>query len=349
MKQETAPVFTEILIAQEYPSSDPFMTNDFVKEEDYYEEESKLDPEVNIHDELLSLADDSESVKSLNFQPQASIKHRIKIHHHEFTCDICFKTYQTKAALLKHVQLHIPNNEKHNCDHCSKAFLQEEDLMTHINRCHSSDASFVCDYCENIFASMKMMLLCRDSHRGKKSEEQLRSCPICLKKMKSNSIHSHVKLVHNKERDQVCQVCGKAMKTSYDLKVHLRTHSGERPEICETCGKTFISYAQLYKHRKIRHMIRENFQCSICQKSLLSRYKLKCHIERFHPGGLDNGHRVDLATNCYHCKVCPLKFIAMHKYEKHLKLNDCHKYDGVSAFAGNKDDKGGFRCRECGR
>ncbi|CRL01894.1 CLUMA_CG015280, isoform A [Clunio marinus] len=188
-------------------------------------------------------------------------------------------------------------------------------------------------------------------HLPKSSRAIGSTCPICHKTMKNNSIYSHIRMVHNKERDQICQVCGKALKTSYDLKVHLRKHSGERPEICETCGKTFISYAQLYKHRKIRHLERENFQCLICLKNVLSRFKLKYHMKRFHPNGFDNGIRVNIETNFYHCKICSLKFVAMHKYEKHLKLNDCHKYekfnddDNVDCRNETKYD---FRCNECG-
>lgn len=145
----------------------------------------------------------------------------------------------------------------------------------------------------------------------------------------------------------------KALYIINSISLFYRKHSGERPEICETCGKTFISYAQLYKHRKVRHMIRENFQCSVCLKNLLSRFKLKCHTERFHPDGFDNGIRVNEETNCYHCKICPLKFIAMHKYEKHIKLNDCHKYEEQEAVGDGdilvKDVKGEFKCQECGR
>lgn len=100
-------------------------------------------------------------------------------------------------------------------------------------------------------------------------------------------------------------------------------------------------------------MERENYQCSICLKNVLSRFKLKCHVDRFHPNGLDNGMRVDPDTNCYHCKICPLKFVAMHKYEKHLMLNDCQKFEGLAMdevrMAQKGNLKGEFKCQECGR
>lgn len=98
-------------------------------------------------------------------------------------------------------------------------------------------------------------------------------------------------------------------------------------------------------------MARESFQCSICLKNLLSQFKLKCHKERFHPNGLDNGMRVNPETNCYHCTICPSKFIAMHKYEKHLKLNDCKNYEGLTTIVDlklAKNAKGSFKCQECG-
>lgn len=315
---ESAPVFAEILIT----SSDPFNRENFVKEENAEGDKLQIDSEpAEISSEIK--VEGLEEIKCLECEVRLPaddlMKHRIEVHLQEFICDICFETCRTKAELLKHIRRHFPLK--------------------------SNKLSFVCENCEKIFSTKKQMLECLDSHLKSKST----TCEICQKTLKSNSIYGHMKLVHRKERDQICQICGKALKTSYDLKVHLRSHSGERPEICETCGKTFVSYAQLYKHRKIRHMTRENFQCSVCLKNLLSRSKLKCHAERFHPDGHDNGIRVDSGTNCYHCKICSLKFIAMHKYEKHLNLNDCKKYEGVAVVDDEKQTKGEFKCQECGR
>lgn len=400
-KIKEEPEIAEILLAQN--PSDPFGNECFIKEEEFpQDEEMKFEPEVKIYEAepTRNLRNASESLKKpdikvasikprrakrkastalcldcgIHLPPQGLIQHRLDAHKSQFVCDVCSRTYRTKNSLLKHIRHHIVDDSKYKCEPCAKIFVNSKELIAHKNRCHSNGSSFICDHCEDVFATRKEMLRCRDGHyvRKKAASEGTRTCPICHKTMKSNSVYSHIRLVHNNERDQICQVknfkiflnprnlifelfqiCGKALKTSYDLKVHLRKHSGERPEICEHCGKTFISYAQLYKHRKVRHMERENFQCSICLKNVLSRFKLKCHVDRFHPNGVDNGMRVDADTNCYHCKICPLKFVAMHKYEKHLKLNDCHKYDGLTMqdpkMSLKGDLKGEFKCQECGR
>ena len=283
------------------------------------------------------------------------IKNQVGFNLTDFICDICSKSYRSKNHLLSHIRNHLPE-DNFKCDQCLKTFHCKKELIAHKNRNHSELLNFTCNDCEKVYKIQKEMKKCRESHAKKKksSANLTKNCPICGKTMKSNSIYSHIRLVHNKEREKICQICGKALKTSYDLKVHLRQHSGERPEICENCGKTFVSYAQLYKHRKIRHMARENFECSICLKTLLSRYKLKCHMERFHCNGFDNGVRVDPETNCYHCTICSLKFVAMHKFEKHAELNDCHKYEGLARSTdGSKamegDLRGEFKCQECGR
>lgn len=356
----------EIFLRQ--TSLDPFAAEEFVKEE-FSEIKSEIVEEIESC--KLDLKKDLKRVRNENsldsdrnsrvicldcgicLSPNDLIKHRAEAHLAEFICDICHKTCRSKLTLVSHIRRHVPKENYINCDRCSKDFERKKDLIAHNNRLHYETDNFVCEVCDEVHLNKKEMLKCRESHCGKKKSaiEVTISCHICDKTMKSSSIYNHIRLVHNKQRDQICQVCGKALKTSYDLKVHLRQHSGERPEVCETCGKTFVSYAQLYKHKKIRHMQRENFKCSICLKKLLSKFKLNCHMERFHPERHDNGFRVNPETNCYHCQTCSLKFVAMHKYENHLKLNDCHKYEGFDATKkGQKGDtKGEFKCQECGR
>lgn len=346
-------------------TTDPFAFEEAFKLE--YPQENEIINEIEVKDFKSSgnfeeLDDEEPSLKincldcGAEMLSSELVKHRIEFHLSKFICDVCQKSYRNKNLLLRHILRHFPEDTI-PCDHCSKKFTNRKDFIVHKNRFHSDQIQFTCNLCEETHDDKKSMLKCRESHLVKKKRVNEKSCPICDKKMKTNSIYSHIRMVHNKEREKMCQICGKALRTTYDLKVHLRRHSGERPEICETCGKTFVSYSQLYKHRKVRHMERDNFDCSICQKRLLSKFKLKQHELRFHPDGFDNGIRVNLETNCYHCSICSLKFVAMHKYEKHVKLNDCHKYqESPSLRAKENDDVNEpqenvkeFRCQECGR
>lgn len=71
---------------------------------------------------------------------------------------------------------------------------------------------FICDICCEGF-STKMALLRHirfhlpdDQQECCESPASTKSCPICHKRMKSHSIHAHIKLIHKRERDQICQV-----------------------------------------------------------------------------------------------------------------------------------------------
>lgn len=239
-------------IAEVFLNRDPF-ADDYIKEEPQQEVELKHEPEVLIHEDenkfILNLHKrlvkrhfneacppniPSKKPKrsstaacfdcGIILSPDDLIQHRIDAHLSEFICDICYRAYRTKNSLLKHIRHHITEESQHKCDPCSKIFVNKKELITHNNRCHSNGNIYICDHCENVFTSRKEMVRCREGHyvRKKSSKGSSRPCPICNKRMKSNSIYSHIRLVHNNERDQICQVCGKALKTSYDLKVHLR-------------------------------------------------------------------------------------------------------------------------------
>lgn len=87
---------------------------------------------------------------------------------------------------------------------------------------HNEHTQYVCDVCDKIFQSKDSLLKHIRHHitqnnkqhssqsppciSKKSAVEVTRSCPVCYKTMKSNSIYSHIRLVHNKERDQICQV-----------------------------------------------------------------------------------------------------------------------------------------------
>lgn len=101
------------------------------------------------------------------------------------------KVLQANVDFQQQIGAHT--EAKYVCDDCGKIFQSKDSLLKHIrhhitqnNKQHSSQTP--------------------QCISKKSAVEVTRSCPVCYKTMKSNSIYSHIRLVHNKERDQICQV-----------------------------------------------------------------------------------------------------------------------------------------------
>ena len=58
-------------------------------------------------------------------------------------CDICQKTFSSKANLKKHHIRHI-NNKPWRCDKCDKTFNQKRDYEYHMTQQHTADRPHVC-------------------------------------------------------------------------------------------------------------------------------------------------------------------------------------------------------------
>lgn len=201
VKDEPLSDIAEILIAQN-PSSDPFECEDFIKEESSQDSESKFEPEVSIFEESsasesrvnvlhkIIVTDPTESFKSrgsretstekstnrsIDLPLTESIKRQqqFDVHAEEYFCDICDKSCHSKASLLKHIRRHITQDYNQQHEHSGRDF---------------------------------------QTGRKKPPLEVTKSCPVCHKTMKSNSIYSHIRLVHNKVRDQICQVKRKSFQ-----------------------------------------------------------------------------------------------------------------------------------------
>lgn len=72
---------------------------------------------------------------------------------------------------------------------------------------------FICDICcENFKTKISLLQHIRvhlpdeDQQESYENLANTKPCPICQKRMKSHSIHAHIKLIHKRERDQICQV-----------------------------------------------------------------------------------------------------------------------------------------------
>lgn len=229
IKLESPDGFQEIEEIPDQPIMDPFESN-FIKEELSRDIESKYEPEIKIDEEApitrsnLRKTRNASELEGLKFDERAELtssvigldcgnqlRQPVEVHMSPFICDICSRPFKLKNLLLKHIQSHISDRSKHQCVPCSKTFASRNNFLAHNNRYHSKGFHFICDHCENVFSSRKEMTKCRDSHSSKLDSkrariEETKPCPICNKTMKSNSIHTHIKLIHKRERDQICQV-----------------------------------------------------------------------------------------------------------------------------------------------
>lgn len=167
IKQETFPDIAEILIK---PSPlDPFDTpvKDIVKVELPNEFDPTNEPETSVYEEIFTINEPTTVSDNLWKSLESPSMDLLKMPSFS---DVKLR-YQT-------------NLSRYICDICLKSWRTKTLLLKHIKH-HVADT------------------------RNKTVEPNAKgskSCPICYKTMKSNSMHSHIRLVHNKSHDEICQV-----------------------------------------------------------------------------------------------------------------------------------------------
>ena len=79
-------------------------------------------------------------------------------------------------------------------------------------------------------------------HGGKK-------CQFCDKKFHSNSLQTHIEVVHEKKKPHMCHVCGNGFCTNSGLVSHIRSvHTFEKPYLCKMCNGSFYTSGERLKH-----------------------------------------------------------------------------------------------------
>lgn len=149
-------------------------------------------------------------------------EHRRKNHQTEvktkiFQCTLCFKQYNLKCRLRKHIKTHTGERKKKAiCDICGKSITVDH-LKRH-KQTHSEIKPHACTYCEKRFA-------------------------------KKTDLVQHIR-THTGEKPYACEYCGKCFTQRTPLVIHLRSHTGERPYVCHICQQGFVSKSALGVHLK---------------------------------------------------------------------------------------------------
>ena len=115
------------------------------------------------------------------------------------------------------------------------------------------------------------------------------NCSKCDKTFVSETtLKVHIKMVHDKIKDQQCEHCLNVFLTKSELKRHMITHSDRRIK-CSKCENTFASKETLKIHMKMVHEKIKNFKCENCSKSFFAKSDLKRHISFLvHSKKIDN-------------------------------------------------------------
>ncbi|XP_062532113.1 histone-lysine N-methyltransferase PRDM16 isoform X6 [Bombyx mori] len=136
-----------------------------------------------------------------------------------FHCELCNRSYSSRALLLRHRALAHTDIRKYPCENCPKAFTDPSNLQRHIRVQHVGARSHACPECGKTFATSS----------GLKQ-------------------HTHI---HSSVKPFQCKVCFKAYTQFSNLCRHKRMHVACRAVVeCGKCGQSFASYASLTKHKR---------------------------------------------------------------------------------------------------
>ncbi|XP_063243121.1 zinc finger protein 16-like [Bacillus rossius redtenbacheri] len=176
-------------------------------------------------------------------------------------CDMCGRTYNRYANMLKHRKQHKPSAQwKHRCQPCDSTFEHMRDLSAHMQSVHGLSQTgadgvkkkpavkWVCRFCGKVISTKLSLQDHERIHTGAKPFV----CEWCGREFRSrpNLLQHH--LTHTGDRRHACGICGKRFSRKSFITQHMRVHTGEKPFVCDICGHRFTQAGDMRRHRK-RH------------------------------------------------------------------------------------------------
>ena len=151
-----------------------------------------------------------------SFTSQKEVNEHFRTMHPPVKCDMCEKSFDTPAAMLRHKYKHY--KYMYECDVCSRGFQFASQLQEH-KRVHQAQGDWVCFK------------------------------PKCGKRFKHESeLNAHV-VSHNKKQLH-CDECPYTNPDPRNLRAHKRRHSDALPFKCSFCGRGFKWVQQRIRHLK---------------------------------------------------------------------------------------------------
>ena len=171
--------------------------------------------------------------------PQRCTKCYMKAHmlanpKNSFRCLTCRESFDSKAALTKHIVDH--KLKKYKCEVCGKSFADREHLLEHNMRTENG-----CNNCTTTGGEV-----CQDFLEKKNLE--FCHCSLCGRAFRRTSYLQRHILTHSGPNPYKCLECKKSFKEKSRLNTHLLGSCGKKRYQCEKCRKCFYQKHSLMMH-----------------------------------------------------------------------------------------------------
>ena len=197
-----------------------------------------------------------------------------------YQCEHCPARFASNYGVKKHVEMIHTDSERVQCVECKGSF-KVSSLEGHVQRVHRGvKNAFPCpeEVCGKVFGSNADL----DRHVLSLHKKWKASCPECGKKIRVESLLSHIKIVHRGIYPFPCTRCERGFQNQKDLKTHtIVKHNGTFLYCKATssegveCKQVLFSEASMMKHVE-KHHLGEGWETVPCPEC--SAVLLPCHL-----------------------------------------------------------------------
>ncbi|KAF5294410.1 hypothetical protein FQA39_LY13395 [Lamprigera yunnana] len=249
-------------------------------------------------------------------------------------CAVCSKDADTKANLMKHMELHIGspitclkcrcafNNRasydwhilyycnrrkksatrKSKCSQCFKEFVSRNHLAQH----QAGHRRNNCTHCNAVLAKRPDLIRHLLKEHNIKLGRRSFKCNNCERTyVKQRSLFYHLQQQHLKTKF-ICLDCGHVSNFANEHENHVEAHEEKKHWQCSKCKDKF-SRRQLYLNHLKRH---DRYKCLSCKENFASRVHALKHKRC--------GHMVQGLEPRLQCPYCPATFYRSLLLQAHL-------------------------------
>ncbi|CAG5037099.1 unnamed protein product [Parnassius apollo] len=218
-----------------------------------------------------------------------------------YQCSICDRYLPKRRVYENHMRNHRDNvpvelpDDIFKCLKCYKLFNTKTNLKKHMAVHDGEKKNFVCESCGRVFTRQDYLHKHKLTHTGVKQHV----CPHCgFRTTQRSSLTVHIRK-HTGERPYSCDVCPQRCVSSSNLRAHRRRHLGVKKYECTICSKKFGYKISLDEHVASTHERSQSHPCQHCGAVYTRIRGLRRHLLAKHGKGKDDEviSKIELSKN----------------------------------------------------